>query len=717
MQTRNCIRRFLVASSQQGCSEMRISMDYRNDGKLEFLQKRVQELLLQSEDAEFTEYLKNLQTRLSNQRYQLDLLEGELERATAMKETRMCLKREQTTQVQTTQDQMTQMQSETFIPAAQPAVQPVPGKGMSAEFAVGAVLLSILGGGLILAAFIMLGMYYLEGLFKGIALFAVSGAVIAVSEAFLYKRWERLGKVFTSIGIGGLYASTAVNFLALKSFNVWVTLGLVVLILLFSLFLSKKRGVLTYRVIGLTACYLCFIPMGQKMPDYQFLILTGILTVINMVCAFTTPRVEKINFRVIHLAVGTVFAQVMLFRQMQGGTSTAVQLLWILETVAVAQVLLVRELLSTSEKTECVRSHTGMLVTYGITAFLNCIMICEIFASADEEIMLHHICMLALLIICGVAFAIVKNDRERWAIYYFINCAILMLYESYPFDWGITICILAELVLSKVLTLQKEPCLKTSECILSILAGAACLSRNGTVQGVVLLAGMILSIAAISYWQTFYEILSVATVCAYAALTLPEIVKLPAIAGICFGAVILFYNVKRWRGRQILLLNWFCYVVQILCFLMLLRSVYATAYVTWGCMLVFGSATIVLTIQETYGMKQRYRSLVFAVFLTYMFLVIRIPMLPFLKSVLLMIVALACVGIGFADDQKNVRIYGLLLSMLVCGKIVLYDFVGAQSLQKILLFFGVGMLALVIAGIYIVLEKKKSDGYVEGREE
>ena len=60
------------------------------------------------------------------------------------------------------------------------------------------------------------------------------------------------------------------------------------------------------------------------------------------------------------------------------------------------------------------------------------------------------------------------------------------------------------------------------------------------------------------------------------------------------------------------------------------------------------------------------------------------------------------------EKKKSVRIYGLVLSLLVCGKIVLYDFMGAPTLQRTILLFSVGVMALVISGIYIILEKKNA---------
>ena len=86
------------------------------------------------------------------------------------------------------------------------------------------------------------------------------------------------------------------------------------------------------------------------------------------------------------------------------------------------------------------------------------------------------------------------------------------------------------------------------------------------------------------------------------------------------------------------------------------------------------------------------------------------------NSILLMLNALICVGMGFYIRDKALRIYGLVLSLLVCGKLVLYDFAGSNALQRMIVFFIVGLIALAIASIYMILEKnmqKYKNGNVE----
>lgn len=91
-------------------------------------------------------------------------------------------------------------------------------------------------------------------------------------------------------------------------------------------------------------------------------------------------------------------------------------------------------------------------------------------------------------------------------------------------------------------------------------------------------------------------------------------------------------------------------------------------------------------------------------FLTYMILVTRFQF-RITSSILLMIVGLFGIILGFVQRDRKLRIYGLVLSMLMCLKIALFDF-RVESLQRIILFLVTGLAALGISGVYALMEKK-----------
>ena len=98
--------------------------------------------------------------------------------------------------------------------------------------------------------------------------------------------------------------------------------------------------------------------------------------------------------------------------------------------------------------------------------------------------------------------------------------------------------------------------------------------------------------------------------------------------------------------------------------------------------------------------------LTLAVFLTYMVFIFRVEK-PVITSILLMVLALACVGCGFAMTQKPLRLYGLFLALFVCAKLLFADFRGSASADKVILSFVVGILAIGIAYLYMRLEKRE----------
>ena len=68
----------------------------------------------------------------------------------------------------------------------------------------------------------------------------------------------------------------------------------------------------------------------------------------------------------------------------------------------------------------------------------------------------------------------------------------------------------------------------------------------------------------------------------------------------------------------------------------------------------------------------------------------------------MMVVGLLGIIFGFHQTDRKLRIYGLVLCMITCFKITLFDF-RVQSLQRIILFLAAGGMALVISGIYTSL--------------
>ena len=83
-----------------------------------------------------------------------------------------------------------------------------------------------------------------------------------------------------------------------------------------------------------------------------------------------------------------------------------------------------------------------------------------------------------------------------------------------------------------------------------------------------------------------------------------------------------------------------------------------------------------------------------------------------------MAVAVASVVFGFILKEKAIRVYGLVLSIVVCAKIAFIDFVTLDDvMSKTIMYIIVGAFALLIGTIYMVLESRESKASLKKTEQ
>ncbi len=607
----------------------------------------------------------------------------------------------------------TSVQQQTQIQTTPVRQTPPKQKKSNAEFTIGATVLSVVGGGFILAALVMLGMTFMEGIVKGICLYGISLIFLLISELLLYRKWPMLGAIFSTIGIGGLYLSTIVNYLGLHNFNLWVTLGITIGITFFVVLLSRKRDSILYRMLGIIAGYLCFFTIQAGITEVEFLVVSGMILLLNVLCITVPMQRSKTGVHIAHMLMNTFFAFCFIYRAMTTCDMGELPILiFTISSMVVLLILFVTQCYSL-ETQNPVKIQSGFLVAYYFSAAGYLFLINTfVYKLVDMEmgnwycygsaIAVGTISLMAMLVLS------IGKRSGQGHIYTVLNLMLLYIVGCSYGKWDYIICLLALLVVAKLIGCwRKDTVYRINDMYITAILCIVTGMYDG-IQAYVLLAGVIFSILMIHYNQTYYEILLMVTLLAYTAKQLPIILQLPVIVGLLLVGILMFNNVKRWQGKYILLFNGLALGGQLLCFLSLCNPVYRNESITYLCMLIFGITTIVLTLQERYQMNFSGKYMILAVFLTYMAFLFRANV-PVVNSILLMIIALVCVGIGFVANKKAVRIYGLVLSLVVCGKLVLYDFFQAATLQKTILFFAVGVISLVIATIYIVLEKKNSN--------
>ena len=319
-------------------------------------------------------------------------------------------------------------------------------------------------------------------------------------------------------------------------------------------------------------------------------------------------------------------------------------------------------------------------------------------------------CMLGIGGICLISFTILWKYKEKWIIYLWTNILAYTVYltmemrDGGGIGWG-GWCLAVLLLFSELLTLRKIRILRVSRAVLTAIACLTVYVVSDQTYVYVLLAILVAGILLMDHWHAYYELAVTYTLARFVVKDLPFTLSLPVFVAVLLVGILLVNNLKRLCGRMPLVYNWGILLGQIASYLFLMLPIYRRSYLAHFCMLVFGLSVIVLILQEKYHLECRCKLFIMELFLAYLVLTVRLDS-AVISSILLMMIALTGVVGGFVLKQKSARICGLIFSLLVCGKIVLYDFKGGSTIQRIILFLMTGAIALTIGGIYIILEKK-----------
>ena len=723
------------------------------------LKKRIRQLMGESQDPAFTEYLGQMEKCVTDEESRIAHLSADLEKQYQVyrrnMENRAARSAQMQQQSQAAPAQPIPVQQPQAAPAqpvqqpqaapAQPVqqpqaapaqqpqtvpAQPVPVKkaGRNAEFTIGAAVLSIVGSVFILTAMVLLGMYFMEGLMKGLLFYVASILIVVLSELFLYRRWPGLGMTFSAIGVAGLYISTLVNYLALGNINEWIALGLTAGITAFVVLVSRKKDAAIYRILGMAAMYICFLIVlrGRELEEaysqteFVTVLIMGLL--INIMCLMVPVKKSYTAVNITHLVLNTAFTAVLFadwyeekFIQECSFAECWQYPLFIALSLLVMQLIFMVQIRGQEKRNPAAAAswNVGICVAYGISGLVYFLLIgmtaslgFRIPVFGDSGIPYRLLCSATVVVLCLIPMVFLRKRTEKWLAWYLLNLSLLAIHLNGEEDLEWTICLLVLLTASKLLSFTRNAMARNSDVLITTLACLCVVFAYEEKSVIPLFIGVLLSILCINYWRIYFELILTYTIAFYTSVHMLPILKLPVFVGILFLAMLVFNGVKRWHGAGMVVFNACALGGQVIGYLMLINPVYRNAYLTYLCMLIFGIATITICFQKQYHLDFGGKQLILAVFLTYMALIVRTSY-PIINSILLMLIALVCVGMGFYMKKKATRIYGLTLSLLVCGKLVLYDFMGANLLQKTILFFSVGVIALMIAAIYMILERNQ----------
>lgn len=585
------------------------------------------------------------------------------------------------------------------------------------EFTIGINVFGTIGVLFVLAALILLGINYMGSLVRELGLYVLGLLVWGVAEFAVKKKSPILSMIFSSLGIGSLYVTTMVNFLYLHNFSGLVTILITTFITVVVMFVSRKKDAGILRIICIGACMVSFLMMDTLhiVSDVELLIYMVMIVVVQLLGIFLPVKKWAYGIAIGQMAGTAFFTWIFAIFTVPSAQVMELRSLYVIGFVVVS--ILLMELTAWRMQAEDGGQMQGICITFGIGAFM---LILAYFqcsegffswhhgAYEDIEIWIRLGVMAAIAVMGGLFFFLTKNKGYlRWMQGYFVAGSALLLFchgDSRQLSVTITLAIL--MLLYKLLAYRHKP-LWAADAIITTWTALAALAYYDSVYGYVLLGVLLLGILLLNHWQTYYEFLLTGTAVLYITKAVDNELMLPLMVAVMWLATLLFNNVKRFAGKGIRGFNIAVLVMEVSGYLGLLFFQKYDNMVIYLILTVLGLGIILFTFQPRFIRKAEvWRGLTVAVFLTYMVLV-TISRFEYriTASILMMMVGLLGIIFGFRQADRKLRIYGLVLCMMTCFKITLFDF-RVQSLQRIILFLAAGGMALIISGIYALMEKR-----------
>lgn len=706
-------------------------------GIYERIKDRVGQLKAESQDHYFTEYLSKFDSRLIQEKHNLDLLELELGRSCQLYRQRMGEAGANRPQMNAGQQPFSQAepfraepQGETkLVPPQiygtysagsapqqtadfrQPQKEQQPAGNKTREFIVGISVFGTIGVLFMLAALILLGINYMNDIVKAAALYAVSLLVWGAAEFGLKKKSRILSMIFSALGIGSLYVTTMVNFFYLENFNGLAAILVTVLITVAVMIVSRKKDAGILRIICIGACMISFLmivnTLGQ-ISDWELLVYMVMILLVQLLGILLPVKKWAYGIGIGQIVGAAVFAFWFAARMIYPELAMELRVIYMIGFIVLSILLI--ELIVWRMPSDSAEKVQGIYIAFGISAGLllwahGWCAGCDALRS-DMEIWIR-LGVMASIAVMGILFFFLTRRRGGglcWMQGYYVAGAALIMFGcgSAEERLSVTVTLSVLLILYKLLAYRMKP-LRAADAIITVWTVLAVWIYHDSIHGYVLLCVLLLSVLLMNHWQTFFELLATGALVLYIPMVLDNDLVLPTMIAVMWLAELLFNTVKRFSGKGIVGFNYTVLTAEAICYLTLITKGFDSV-ILYVVLTVLGLGIILFTFQPRFHMAVNWRGLAISGFLTYMVLVSRFEY-RIVSSILMLLVGLVSIILGFTQEDKKLRIYGLVLCLLTCFKITLYDF-WVQDLQRIILFLAAGLVALIIAGIYAFMEKK-----------
>lgn len=693
--------------------DLRRAQELRKQAQLledrERVRGSLRELLSISRDAAYSRYVEQMLRDLDSGR----AAPWQVEREAARSYERYKQRMQQMQQSKTGEEQQKVQRTVQHIPPRDTAQN----EGMKrtaaskdrVELHIGIHVFSLIGALFVLIAFVIFSFHFMNGLAQGLCLYAAAFLLTLLSEIVLRRKGSGFANVVTGIGIGALYIANIVNYLVLGTVNGIVALLLTLLFAVSTILLSYRQKSAVIRIISLLGCYICFVPVKGFETELRFLVITGMLFLINCLCVFLQNQKNYVIMNTVHLSMNMVLTVILTGIAWAEGLEVIYLVGFVAASFGFVNFMAYRL---------CRKERTALFAVTCIGNGLNLFLLFLLGAVGpwirdDFPTIFVHLLAGVLVSVIGILTFVFweKEDARRWIQVYYI--VILLLFPG-----SVAVCeaervlaVVAALCIVKILSKKEE--LLILECMVLAWAGfiAVCFTAEDERYCWVIAGALALSAFRIGRLYVFEELATVLSILmAFLGRNrfFPEVLGLRGEWLCPLGVLtvlmffLLFHHLPQLKGKN---QKGYDVTAFVLIALYGISALLCRSWMISAAMLLLGTAAVMLMLRGKYGLHCRGKYVILAGYLTIYALLGNFPS-PVLGSVIVMLAALFVVGAGLKQQDKAERIFGLTLAGGVCLKLVLYDFREVQTIYRMLVFLVVGLLALTISFLYIQLEKK-----------
>lgn len=596
--------------------------------------------------------------------------------------------------------------------------------------------LNIIGILFVVVAISSFGYYiydnYMSDFLKGMSLFVISGIFICLGR-YTEKGKYKLTESFYSIGTSGMYISILINSIVLLNLDFYVTTIILIIAFILSIVISLRLNSFVIRAINIVGATITLIFMNRLIlsaqEEFIIVFLFTALVIVNFLLKFK----NSIVYEIFNLSYCTISNLIIVF--FVGSTVIKGIYLIIIESILFYSYITIKKSKGNYKKSSL--TPRNAIYFFYIFYVLNLIVSLTSINWFFYDYLLigkTSVILITLNIIFTIVYRIFNfKDTEIKDFLYmnFIISVLIITYEKNMYIYLITLFISTVYTFRKYLENNKRDYVKYFASGLAVIYFYYMVDMNLIVYVIFMIP---LVIYLIKYYPSHKE-KKVAIALKYLILFSPIFlidstflydldiyyanfyILLVSIVALVINNN--FESIKEsfvFKSNLIIIALTLSFNILILFNVNNYLEVYSLDEVVINIlMIIINICIVIFFISEKYienkfilKNKRFIESLVY-VYSAYnlsSILLINYTTRHVTLSIALMLIALKNINDGFKDENEILRIAGLVLSFLICTKLVFVDFFFSSFRLKSIIFFIVGMLAIVISVRYRKLQEK-----------